>query len=111
MALQKVNYEAATSSYWLNLTPNELKLLTALLYRVRLGAGNDFKEAAGDLSDAISKCVGDDWMDDSSKEVDIYFSLTDEDGEIGAVIDSLFGCIEIRGGDIVATPQITTAAP
>lgn len=99
--LKKVNYESQTDSYWVNLTLPELKLISALMYKVRLGNGNIFKQAAFDVSTGIEQCLGTDFSGDASDEVDLYFSLEDMDGKIGAIINSPYGTIEIDGGEII----------
>lgn len=107
--LKKFNYEAHTDSYWVNMTQNELKLLSALLYRIRLGAGNDFKEAAKNLSTGMDDVTDDVWRDEAAAEVGLWFSLTDEDGTIGAYLDSAYASIEVRGGQQLTTAEM--AAP
>lgn len=102
--LKKVNYEAHSNSYWVNLTPDELKLVAALLWKVRLGKGNKFKDAALHISEGIDEGAGALFSEDASEEVGVYFSLEDMDGKIGAVINSPYGTIEIDGGATAPTP-------
>lgn len=99
--LKKVNYEAHTDSYWVNLKPAELELIAALLYKVRLGAGNTYKEAAFSVSEGVADACGDDFMDDASNNVDPYFTVEDYDGNVSATIDSVYGTIEVRGGELL----------
>jgi hypothetical protein len=96
--LKKVNYESHSNSYWVNLTPDELKLVAALLWKVRLGNGNKFKDAALQISEGIDECAGVLFSEDASEEVGVYFSLEDMDGKIGAIINSPYATIEISGG-------------
>lgn len=103
--LKKVNFESHSNSYWVNMTPDELKLVAALLWKVRLGNGNKFKHAAMTLSEGIDECAGVLFSEDASEEVGVYFSLEDMDGKIGAVINSPYGTIEIDGG--VEAPALT----
>ena len=97
--LKKVNFESHSNSYWVNMTPEELKLVAALLWKVRLGMGNKFKQAASTLSEGIDECAGVLFSEDASDEVGVYFSLEDMDGKIGAILKSPYATIEIEGGE------------
>lgn len=98
MALQKVNYEAQTDSFWVNLSPNELKLISAFLYSFRLGAGNVFKDAAMELANGIDLGCPPDFLENAAEEVGLYSTLEDVDGNIAATIDSPYMTLEVTGG-------------
>ena len=105
MALQKVNYEAQTDSFWVNMSPNELKLIAALLYSFRLGVGNSFKDAAMELMNGIDMGAPADFAEEAADEVGIYVTLEDADGNVAAEIDSPYMTIEVKGG--FAQPLLT----
>lgn len=107
MALQKVNYEAQTDSFWVNLTPDELKLVAAFLYNTRLGQGNTFRDAAFTLMQGIDQGCPPDFMEDAADEVGLYAILEDADGNVGATIDSPYLTFEVTGG----LPSIQLPAP
>lgn len=108
MALQKVNYEAQTDSYWVNLTPNELKLVSAFLYNFRLGSGNVFKDAAMGILNGIDSATTADFTEEAAEEVGLYVTLEDADGNKAAEIDSPYMCFEVSGGEVVS-PQALLA--
>lgn len=98
MALQKVNYESQTDSYWVNLKPDELKLVAAFLFNFRLGNGNKFKSAAFDLMQGIDSGCPPDFTEQAADEIGLYAALEDADGNIGATIDSPYLTFEVSGG-------------
>lgn len=98
MSLQKVNYEQQTNSFWVNLSPDELKLVSAFLYNTRLGFGNDFKKAAKDILAGIDQGAGQNFTEDAANEVGLYVTLDDAEGNRGATIDSPHMTFEVTGG-------------
>lgn len=110
MALQKVNYEAQTDSFWVNLSPDELKLISAFLYSFRLGTGNIFKDAAMELANGIDQGSPADFMENAAQEVGLYTTLEDVDGNIACTIDSPYMTFEVSGG-FAGMQQPLLAAP
>lgn len=111
MALQKVNYESQTDSFWVNMKPNELKLVSAFLYNFRLGANNIFKDAALELMNGIDQSQGDDYTEMAAAEVGLYATLEDSDGNIGATIDSPNIVFEVIGGEEPLNFQLALPTP
>jgi hypothetical protein len=100
MALQKVNFESATDSYWVNLTHPELQLIAALLYQTRLGKNNIYKTAAADVMTGIEAANGSNYVDQAHTEVGVYFTLEDFDGNVAATLNSPYATIDVTGGNV-----------
>lgn len=65
----------------LNVTSEQLQLISAFLMTTRLGKGV-YKQAAYELMNAISNEYGDDFLDEALEDVDLQVTIENAHGEV-----------------------------
>jgi hypothetical protein len=66
----------------LNITEEQLQLITAYLCHTRLGSRTVYTEAAGDLLGEIIDEMGDIFTDDATRGVDLQVTIEDDSGNV-----------------------------
>lgn len=64
------------------LSPEQLQLITALVYNTRLGTGTVYSAAAFQLIDLIEEEYGQDFCDEALEDVNLQVSVADDQGVI-----------------------------
>lgn len=78
------------------LTEDEIKLISALLYTVRLGHNiSPFRDAAFTLITKIDDIYGSDFMEQASEDVDFKICVMDGSGNIEQTVSHTFVEIEV----------------
>jgi hypothetical protein len=76
--LQKLNFDNSTGKYWMELTEEELALISAFTALTRLGQNNPYCDAAFNIQEAVAVLKGDDYCTDAIDTAGLAFSIVDD---------------------------------
>ncbi len=82
--MKKIKYNKDTGLYKLKLTKEELQLIARFICSTQLGSNDKYREAALSLLSALTNDVGDDFLDEAVRSINL--DAVDEDDHDSSII-------------------------